>query len=617
MQSRGKFLIIATLVCSIVFCFCVDEALAQNSRSSSIVTIDGESYYVHTVVSGETLYSLSKLYGVTEDEIKRTNPQTSEGLQTTHVLKIKALASDQGSSTKKMSDRKIARTFDQHTVNKGETAYSICQRYGLSLTTLLDDNLGLDPSAIPIGQRLNIRKKSVGESVPEQITNEMKSYRDAANSVSTDYKLHLVAKGETIYSLCKMYDITQQQLETMNNLQDGMKAGMMIKIPPVEEAVISDIPIESPPISITPPDKEPDYISQTQLSPREFATGEQIDVAMLLPLQSGTTPQMNFLDFYQGALIALEDLKRRGIGVELNLYNTDRSQERVSEIVNRDEFRDTDLIIGPIYDDCFEPVIRFAEQNSIAVVSPLANMDVTQSSVLYQMAPTPSTKNEKLKLELSDDKNIVIITTENNDEDFEREITAIAPPSANLFSYSKRSTVSALESLIKKDQQNVFIVLSGNESTVDEFLARISSVQNNLLARSIRSESITIVGTSKWLKFQNIDKNLYFKLGLSFVSSYHADRSNPAVISFDKRYISVFKSMPSLYSYRGYDVVKLFVSNIGNKQYDRTLTEILNDGETELLQMRYKFSQSDTTRNNTNHEWGLVKYKNDYTIEVR
>lgn len=63
-------------------------ARAQTRKSESMVTIAGESYYVHTVEPGETLYSLGKAYGTDEQAIRRNNPHTAEGLKTGQVLKI-------------------------------------------------------------------------------------------------------------------------------------------------------------------------------------------------------------------------------------------------------------------------------------------------------------------------------------------------------------------------------------------------------------------------------------------------------------------------------------------------------------------------------------------------
>ena len=58
-----KWIIVLTAVM-----FSVMDIVAGNpdGKSGEVVRIAGVDYYLHTVTSGETVYSLSKLYGVTE-----------------------------------------------------------------------------------------------------------------------------------------------------------------------------------------------------------------------------------------------------------------------------------------------------------------------------------------------------------------------------------------------------------------------------------------------------------------------------------------------------------------------------------------------------------------------
>ena len=57
-------------------------------RSHSIVYINGAKYYVHTVKAGDTLYSLSKIYGVELESITKHNPSAADGLKLDQTLKI-------------------------------------------------------------------------------------------------------------------------------------------------------------------------------------------------------------------------------------------------------------------------------------------------------------------------------------------------------------------------------------------------------------------------------------------------------------------------------------------------------------------------------------------------
>lgn len=118
------------------------QAQQPAERSSSRVTIAGETFYVHTVKPGETFYSLGKLYDTDEETIRARNPIVIDGLRPGQVLKIPIV----NGNKKTLSARKMNKLFDTHVVNQGETAYSISKRYGISLATLMEDNPGFDPA---------------------------------------------------------------------------------------------------------------------------------------------------------------------------------------------------------------------------------------------------------------------------------------------------------------------------------------------------------------------------------------------------------------------------------------------------------------------------------------
>ena len=79
--------ILLFIVCWIVAAATV-QAQNQTQKSTSIVTIGGESYYVHTVKPGDTFYSLCKVYDTDEDSIRASNPHVADGLQAAQVIKI-------------------------------------------------------------------------------------------------------------------------------------------------------------------------------------------------------------------------------------------------------------------------------------------------------------------------------------------------------------------------------------------------------------------------------------------------------------------------------------------------------------------------------------------------
>lgn len=600
-----KKLLITTL--ALVALTIAVDVVAQSPevrRSESIVRIEGDSYYVHTVEAGQTLYSLAKAYEVSTAAIVHYNPLVAGGLKAGQVLKIPAV----GVSAPKMSQRKINRLFDEHEVKQGETVYSISRMYAVPVATLLEDNLSLDPTHLAIGQKVLIRKDSKGDGNERQTMEQLNEYKEALNSVSTDYVYHLVAHGETIYSLSKLYGISQENLIEWNSLTDGLKAGTMVRVGVAEQPQLpptdqSDSPLQ-PPTEV----EQPPIFENVEITTSEDARHARI--ALMLPLRAEGAANASYLEFYQGFLLGMEDLKAEGMSFTVDLYNSARSEQTVEQIVSNDEFAGTDLIVGPVYDNELQGVLPYAVENRVAVVSPLASTDSLHAPVLFGMAPTESRKADKMREMFSDEDNIVLIYGQSNDTELENETkAALSGKQYRTHNYSGGVIPS---SLFKSECRNVYVVMARNELEVDKIMAALSSAHNNLVSRSqLHSASVNVVGSSRWNRFNNIDRNLFFKMGVSYLTSYLAKRGNEVIDHFDSRYVEAYQSLPSMYSYRGYDAAQIFaravLSPMGVVGYVQSAIH-------KPLQTQYRFAQAQMGDTYVNNEWIIVRYNNDYTI---
>lgn len=572
-------------------------------RSESIVRIEGDSYYVHTVEAGQTLYSLAKAYDVSTAAIVHYNPLVAGGLKAGQVLKIPAV----GVTQPKMSQRKINRLFDEHEVKQGETVYSISRMYAVPVATLLEDNASLDPTHLAIGQKVLIRKADKGDGNERQTMEQLNEYTEALNSVSNDYKYHLVTHGETLYSLSKLYGVTQEELIEWNSLTDGLKAGAMIRVGVAEQA---NIPTVQPDSTIQTPSEieQPPVFENVEITTSE--NDRHATIALMLPLRADGAANASYLEFYQGFLLGMEDLKADGLSFTIDLYNSARSEQVVSEIVNSEAFADANLIVGPVYDNELQVVLPYAVEKRIAVVSPLAATDSLHAPILFGMAPRESSKIEQMRAMFAENDNIVLVYGKSNDAELEAEVkSALSGKTYHTHTYSGGDMPS---SLFKSESRNVYVIMARGELEVDKILAALSSTHNNLVSRSqLHSATVNVIGSSRWNRFNNIDRNLFFKMGVSYLTSYLAKRGNGVIDNFDSRYIDAYQSLPSMYSYRGYDAAVIFgravVSSMGVVGYIQSATH-------KPLQTSYQFTQAQAGDSFVNDQWSIVRYNNDYTI---
>ena len=201
-------------------------------KSQTIVYINGAKYYVHNVRHGETLYSLAKTYGVAEQVIAAENPQLAQGLKADQSLKIPVVETGVVVQ-EQLSPKKLKKTFDQHTVQKGETLYGISRRYAISVETIMEDNPGLDPIHLKPGSVILIRKKAVGKTDEAENTAAWEQYKDRLNLVAEEgYMYHIVAPGETMYALSRRFGTTVENLERLNGISaQDLRSGSMLKVP--------------------------------------------------------------------------------------------------------------------------------------------------------------------------------------------------------------------------------------------------------------------------------------------------------------------------------------------------------------------------------------------------
>lgn len=605
--------------CAALLLLFLTLSVSAIERSTTKVFINGTKYYIHAVTAGETLYALAKTYAVSEELIRQHNPATAEGLKAGVKLRIPVVEQEAAANTTPerdpRTDKRLKKTFATHYVAKGETLYAIARMYEISVQTIIEDNPSIDPTLLSLGQPILIRKKQIGKSSEEQVEAEWQAYNEQLNSVATlgeDY--YVVQQGDTFYSLSRRLGISEQELSALNNgLQAAdLKAGAIIKLPAPDE--VAEV-VEQPAAN--------KVFDRPIIDFRAHCDCDPLRIALLLPLTNANgTTNNNYVEFYQGFLLGLDSVKGDGHSVDLTLFNTKRDKARMEEILKDEAFRTAQLIVGPVYEEEIEPVVRFAEEKQVPVVSPLAHISRVQSDVLFQMAPLPTQKYAKAQELIAPDKRVTLIYTERTDKAFEAEMLALlgernyekytyeyVHPSVKL----KEGEVnpSDLTPLLQNEEDNLFIVMADNEIEVDRILAALASADTNLRARSLGNPRYRVLGNTRWNRYNNIDRTIFFKNRVIFFSTYHAKRDGEVILDFDRNYIRAFGTLPSLYAYRGYDAALIFATAMFNDiEYD------LEDRRYVPLQTLYRFEQEEPTHNHANSSWMRVNYNSDFTITI-
>jgi LysM repeat protein len=175
--------------------------------SIGMETINGKIFIVHKVDAGETLYAISKRYGVTVEQIVAQNPAADAGLEVEQILKVPYVPRTSRPATQ----------GKKHIVAEKETLFSISRLYGVTVDELKKWN-SLTDNALSLGQELVIKN-----------TNTLTSSAVNQLEVKSAKTVHTVAAKETMFSITRQYGITVEQLSEWNGLQtDELKIGQTL-----------------------------------------------------------------------------------------------------------------------------------------------------------------------------------------------------------------------------------------------------------------------------------------------------------------------------------------------------------------------------------------------------
>lgn len=201
-------------------------------------TVNGKQFIIHRIEDKETLYAISRKYGVPITNILEFNKGADGSLAVGQLLKIPY--------TPKVKTPVATQRERTHTVSAGETLFSISKLYDVSVDELKEWN-NLKDNSLSAGQQLVLRKKTATTTENVRVPN--------VQSVSST---HTVAAKETLFSIARQYNITVQQLKTWNDLTvDEVKIGQsLIVVQPKYSEQVKSITTEQKPIENKPEIKE-------------------------------------------------------------------------------------------------------------------------------------------------------------------------------------------------------------------------------------------------------------------------------------------------------------------------------------------------------------------------
>lgn len=543
----------------------VQPAFAQGNYVATPVTVskekvkvNGRLCYSHVVLERQTLFSISKAYGVSIEDIYKYNPDVkANGLKKNSIIVI-PMPEEQEKPSK--------------AGKKGNTA-----------TATKDEGQEPEKKAEP--------------------------------------KIHIVKWYETIETIAAKYDVEVSDIMKANGLKDKeLKSRQKLVIPEKSATETHNEPAQSAEAKDSEKDRVVEDIATEVDADRDadsekavtFSSKKKVNLAIVMPFMAGTAkPSSSSIDFYCGALLAARNLGNDGTDINIDVYDVaDQSRSITAGIVS-----DLDFVVGPLSPNDIRRTYA-AIGSDIVLISPLdpKSVELTEEYPKLIQVPTPHDfQYADLAQWIADevkpgDRTILITEKGARSSDAMTRLVNMIDISGLKYttvSYSLLEGRDIIGSLKKATEEgaehtNRFIIASESEAFVNDVFRNIS-----LLSRENRK--VEIFCHSK-VRGYDIEVESLHNNDLHVSLAYYIDYNSPDVIRFVKQYRALFNTEPTQFSFQGYDIVKYFSSLCA--EYGDSWFNALGNVKKTMLQTTFDFRDG----SRINEGVRRIEYEPDYQI---
>ncbi len=615
------------------------EQNPQVVRSSEKVIINGRLYYIHTVQKGQTIYAISRAYGITGDELLNENPGiTAESISPGKALRIpiKTYIQNQDDQEDELSKD----DFHYHNVKKRQTLYFISKKYNVPIEIIYRYNDEIK-TGLKTGQIIKIPKKDVLERIMEPEDFEEK------------FIFYTVSENDTLYSISKKFGVPITEIINYNDqLRWGLKKGYILKIPKPGVMYIDTLQVIVDSVALF----LEKFTSPLSAYECDSIRGlrDSVKVALLLPffskefvevqrLEKDTSLITNeyyyeaikrkasvgasFIEFYEGVLLAVDSLRKSVNSIKIIVKDTERDTNTVKRIIRELEYFNPDIIIGPVFPENLKLVTDFARQNQIIVVSPLSPRSdlVENNPFVIQVIPSRKTELDFWADYISQyyDKNIILVHNSDSNEfkemDYFREKLFSNFYRDSTYKYIVYKEVRFNDTLsdnilhaLSEDKENMVFISSTNEAYVMEAV--------NKLRRYQKDYRIRVFGYPIWQTWNNIDIEYLHDLQLNIYVPFYVDYHDKHTKNFINKCRRIYNYEPYTvmakgynYCFLGYDIAMYSLSAL--KGYGRYFPRCIEHFKINLLLSDYVFIRRDIKSGLENISISVLNYNNDLTVK--
>ena len=511
--------------------------------SKEKVKVSGKLCYSHIVLEKQTLYSISKAYNVSIEDIYSFNP-------------------------------------------------------GLKDSGLKKNSIILIPVAEAVKEEVKISEVQQEKKATEQTSPVKPVVKKEAKA--SKKKVHVRKWYEDLSMIADQYGVTVEDIMDANNLTDTLltnRQKLVIPAPRMDDARAEHTETE---VKVMTETEASDNIAEAASSndemPAETIVRQSgpVSATMLLPLRNAEGKlSKNNMDFYSGAMLAVYDLAQKGIDIDINTF--DLADPGIS--VTKEDIEGSDIIIGPI--SAADQTRVLQSSDSCMLISPLdprAEKLVAQYGRLIQ-APTPHRIQYQdltnwIKEEMGESDKVIMFsertarvseTVNTMKEVMDSSGIAYAP-----FEYSileGRDILEPLKELMTPEGTNRIYIASESEAFVND-------VVRNLNLMLLENFAVVLYAPSRVRNFETIEVEHFHKTSMRVSLTYYINYEDQTVKDFLMKYRAIYNTEPTQFAFQGYDLATYFI-NLCSK-YGKDWIDMLESSSEAMLQSTFRFSKQET-----------------------
>ena len=599
----------------VLMVFFIGIASAQGTKTVAVKVsnqtqrVGNREYYVHIVEPGQTLFSIARAYGLKYyDAVIKTDIHLMKVGDTVWLPKNDQSVAAVSANADALMDP--ATRVHYIKVEPGQTLFGLSREYGVTVDQIVEANPELRSEQLKAGQMLKIPPKQKTENTTVTTAGQPETkpqpkapvYQPEAKPQPKAPEPKPEAKPQPKEQEPQQVVKPQEQPVVPTTTQPQSQDAVKPSEPAVKETENAAPPLRRPVVNPYPFAEVPSDFPTTQAPYYNFSTvstfnyqvrdrqdAKRLYVSVVMPLNLNKINDIStskfdveqrgkkeykvfeFIQFYEGILMALDELQGQGMDIVLNVVDlTSDKDEDVVAAFESHNVANSDLVIALLVKKPFAKLAELAKQHQVFVVNPFSSRPEVVKDNPYVVKCMPSvegTVGGLLDIVAKKHKsgNLYVLHSNNKSaatdekefrEELQRQLDARKDIKYTFFDWAANAK---LVSTLKTTNDNVIISIydqDKNKNTV------YSTTLLNRLSAMGKSVPVLMTTANYLTEYPNVDFEQLERVSYTTVTMGYLDyKNNKKHKDFIDTYKEKFRTEPNtLYAGVAHDIMLYFAS---------------------------------------------------------